>query len=268
MSIRKINKKTYFVLFAIFGVLLLLVELFNLKHSSGTLRYELVYGTVARFLGSAISILLMSYVSYTYLFSVKNFDLRGFLFIIPCFIIAINNFPFVSIFENTVVFKDSWQYVVLYAVQCLLVGIFEETAFRGCVFMLLLEKRNKTRKDIFISIILSSLVFGAVHIANLIVGASPIPVLLQLGYSFLIGCMCAVVLLLTKNIWCPIIIHALYNFAGGVLPKFVDGFDIWTKGEVIVTVVVSIVIAVYTIVLFAKCDLEKMRSILKKPEKN
>ncbi len=264
MSNKKLSKKTFAVFFCVFAALLLALELFNLRHFVDTVEYELVYGTLSRVLGAAICILLIKYCKFDYLFSLKGIDTRSLLFILPCFLVSINNFPFVPILSDGIAFDAKWYFVLLYAIQCLFVGLFEETAFRGCVFMLMLEKKHNTRRDIFFSIVFSSVIFGAIHIVNLFVGAGIIPVILQLGYSFLIGAMCAVALLVTRSIWVSVILHALFNFAGGVIPTFVENFKIWTKGEVVLTVVVSLVVAAYVVLLFFKYDLEKMQGIIKK----
>lgn len=261
---KKIGKKTFLSLFSVFAVLLLALELFNFIYSIDNIEYELVYGTLSRVFGAAICLLLMKYCSFDYLLSNKGIDARALLLVLPCLLISINNFPFVPVLSNGVALEARWYLVLLYALQCLFVGIFEETAFRGCVFMLMLEKRSKTRKDIFFSIVFSSLIFGAIHIVNLFVGAGIVPVVLQLGYSFLIGAMCSVALLVTQSLWVPVILHALFNFAGGVIPTFVDNFKIWTVGEIVLTVVVSLIVAIYVVLLFFKFDLEKMQRIIKK----
>ncbi len=257
------TKKTYLVLFSIFAFFFLLIEVYNLLYHTDTLKYELVYGTLTRIIGAAICVLLIKYSGFDYLFSFKGINFCGILLVLPCFLISINNFPFLSVFSSEFSFDAKWYFVLLYALQCFFVGLFEETAFRGCVFMIMLERNHKTKRDIFFSIVFSSLVFGAVHIVNLFAGAGFVPVILQLGYSFLIGSMCAVILLLTKNLWISVLTHALFNFAGGVIPTFVSGFKIWTTSEVILTVVVSVIVAVYTVTLFFKYDLSKMQSILK-----
>lgn len=263
MSKRKLSKRVFSIFFCVFAVLLLLVELFNIKHSVDTIQYELVYGTLSRVFGAAICVLLMKYCNFDYLFSVRGISVKSLLLIFPCLIISVNNFPFISFFEIGISFDVKWYFVLLYVLQCFFVGLFEETAFRGCVFMLMLEKRRKTRKDIFFSIVLSSLVFGAIHIVNLFAGAGIVPVILQLGYSFLIGAMCAVALLVTKSIWVSVLLHAVFNFAGGVIPTFAEGFKIWTLGEVILTVVVSVMVAVYVVLLFFKYSLSSMKELIK-----
>ncbi len=263
MSNKKLSKKTFLVFFCIFAALLLAVELFNIIYSVDKQEYELVYGTLSRALGAAICILLIKYCNFDYLFSFKALNVKALLLILPCFLVSVNNFPFIPVLNDGIAFEAKWYFVLLYAIQCLFVGLFEETAFRGCVFMLMLEKRHKTRRDIFFSIILSSLVFGAIHIVNIFAGAGIVPVILQLGYSFLIGAMCAVALLITRSIWVPVILHALFNFAGGVIPTFVSNFKIWTKGEIVLTVIVSVIVAAYVVFLFFKYELSKLQRIIK-----
>lgn len=260
------KKRLYIVSFFVLLSLLLAIEVVNIYFANDTLEYELAYGIAARGVGAAICIIMMAYCSFTHLFSSFG-RLKDILLIIPCCLIAINNFPFISVFGGEAIIDTKWYFVVLYAIQCFLVGLFEETAFRGCVFMLILEKKHSTRKEIFYSIILSSFVFGAIHIVNLFVGAGIVPVVLQLGYSFLIGAMCAVVLLVTKRLWIPVIIHAVFNFAGGLVPTLGKG-EIWPMSTVILTVVVSVLVAAYTVALFFKYDLSKMQEIFLKKEKN
>ena len=79
-------------------------------------------------------------------------------------------------------------------------------------------------------------------------------VFLQVGYSFLIGCMCAVSLLFSGNIIVPIIIHALFD-VGGFLTDFafLEG-ALWTMGNVVLTAVVSVILAVVIVVSFMKTD--------------
>ena len=253
------KKRWYFISFALLLSLMLAVEIYNFLYARDAVEYELFYGIATRGIGALICILMMSYCSFLHLFSSFG-KFRDFCLIIPCCLIAINNFPFIPIINGTATINSEWYLVFLLALECLLVGFFEETAFRGCVFMLILERRHKNKKEVFYSIILSSLVFGGIHIVNLLAGSGIVPVILQLGYSFLIGAMCAVVLLVTKKIWIPIIIHAVFNFAGALVPTLGRG-EIWDAATVTLTVVVSVVVAVYTIALFFEYDYIKIKEL-------
>ena len=125
-----------------------------------------------------------------------------------------------------------------------------------------MEKRRSSTKDLFVSIVLSSAVFGVIHLVNLFT-SSPGAVLLQIGYSFLIGAMCAVVLIRTANIWLCVILHAVYDFCGSLVPTFGEGV-IWTAPEVVLTVVISLAAAVYFILALVRTDVRCIDRIYKK----
>lgn len=211
-----------------------------------------LYLLASRFVGGGACILFMVEFSFTRILSPRgNKRPSLWLLALPAFVIAVNNFPFVSFFAGDCALDADITSVLYYALICLGVGFFEETAFRGCAFMLLLEKRTKSKGQIFLAIFLSSVVFGLIHAFNLIAGASPIATLLQIGYSALIGALCSVVLLLTRNIWACVLLHASYNFCGGIISEFGSGTQ-WTAAEIIFTAAVSVIIGVYVLVLFLK----------------
>lgn len=260
------KKRLYMISFVALLALMLVVELLNMRFANDTTEYELIYGIATRGIGAAACILMMSYCSFSHLFSSFG-KLRDIALILPCCLIAINNFPFISVINGWAILDTKWYLILLLALQCFLVGLFEEAAFRGCVFMLILERKHNSRKEIFYSIIFSSLVFGGIHIVNLLVGAGIVPVVLQLGYSFLIGAMCSVVLLVTKKLWIPILIHAVFNFAGGLIPTLGRG-EIWDRATVVLTVIVSVAVAIYTVALFFKYDISKMQELFPKKLNN
>jgi membrane protease YdiL (CAAX protease family) len=111
--------------------------------------------------------------------------------------------------------------------------------------------------DVFISIVISSVVFGLVHIVNLFAGAGIGAVVLQVGYSFLIGGMCSIILIKTGNIWYCVFLHAVYNFAGGIVPQCGGGV-IWNTPEIILTAVVAVIVAAYVIMLLVKIRPEEI----------
>ena len=152
-----------------------------------------------------------------------------------------------------------------YAGLCLSVGFFEEMAFRGCALMYFLKKRTDTRLGIFVAIALSSCVFGAIHLVNIFT-SSPGAVIRQIGYSALIGALCSVVLLATRNIWLCVLCHATYNFCGGLIDHFGFG-EMWTLPQILFTAVVAVIVTVYTVWLFFKIPLSNAQDMFKSPSK-
>ena len=260
----KCRKALYLSVFAILAVLMLVIEIFQIKFSDDKTVHDIVYAISTRAIGSVICVMMMIYCSFGNLFSLRGkLNIKKYLLILPFWIVAINNFPFIGVINEEVTLVRGGVLVFLYAIQCFLTGLFEETAFRGCVFMLVLQGRRKTRADVFWSIIISSAIFGVTHIVNLFVGAGIAPVIRQLGYSFLIGAMCSVALILTKEIWSCVFLHAVFNFAGGVMPTLGKG-SIWNLPTVILTAVIAVVVAVYGVAVFLKLDLSELDCFFEK----
>ena len=153
-------------------------------------------------------------------------------------------------------------YMIWFAAECLAIGLFEEFAFRGVIFLMFAEKRHATRKGLFWSLMLSSAVFGGVHLVNILMGAGIGPTILQIGYSFLIGAMCAVVLLKTRNIWLCVVLHAIYDFCGTLMPTL-GGGTWWDTPTVIFTAVLAVATAVYLVWQFFKLDPDEVGKIFK-----
>jgi membrane protease YdiL (CAAX protease family) len=217
--------------------------------------------TFSRLLGGIVCCAVMLLLVGSHLmFKYREGALKRLLVVLPCFAVAINNFPFLSVVMKEITFSANAIDVILYAIFCFSVGFFEEAAFRGCVFSLILDHKKPDRWSVLKASVISSAVFGIVHIVNLFAGASLGSVILQIGYSFLIGALCSVVLVKTSNIWCCVILHAVYNFAGGVLSEFGSG-RIWTAPTVVLTVVVAVLVTVYTVVLWYNIKKEEIEYI-------
>lgn len=256
----KKTKKRCLILSALLLLLILLtVELLNKKIFTSEYR-DIVYPLTTRAIGGAVCVIFLIAYSFSNALSPKT-SLKKFAVFLPCMAIAVNNFPFVSFFSGEAYINGETKKIILYALLCLAVGFFEELAFRACIFSAILERRGSGTLDIFISVVLSSAIFGIVHLTNLITGASVGSVMLQVGYSFLVGGMCSVMLIKTKNIWYCVLLHSLYNFAGGVVPECGGGI-IWTTGEIVLTAAVAVPVAVYVIYLLLGIKPDEVDALL------
>ncbi len=246
-------------------LILLLFEIFH-GYIFGDVRYgERIYNISTRFLGGIACAIFVYLNASKRMLSLKT-NLKAFLIFLPCMAVAVNNFPFITFFGGKAYISSGMTEIVLYAVLCLGVGFFEEMAFRGCIFTILLQRRGKRQIDVFISIVLSSVIFGLVHLVNLF-GGNVGAVILQVGYSFLIGGMCSVILVKTQNIWYCVVLHAVYNFAGGVVPEC-GGGTIWDTPTVVWTAIVAVIVAAYVIYTLIKITPEDIDGLLNdgKPE--
>ncbi len=252
-------------------VLLLLavvaVEIWYRQHDNPDEFISDCYNSISRLCGAAVALIFMIEFSLCKVLNpLGNKRVKGLVFILPALAVAVNNFPWVALISGDCTLEANVSDVIFYAFVCLCVGLFEELAFRGCALMLLLRKKRGTRSGIFMSIFWSSVIFGAVHLVNIFV-SSPIAVLLQIGYSALIGALCCVVLLETGNIWLCVFIHALYNFAGGVVPRLGTG-TVWTVEEIAFTAIVGVAVAALCVWRFFAMPIERADELfIKEKEK-
>ena len=248
------------ILLLLLMVALVAIEIsFNLSDDDSW-TVQMLYMCSTRLIGGAVCAIFMIEFSFDKIMNpLGNKSCIALLAVIPAFVVAVNNFPFVSFFAGDCGLDASIEQIFLYALFCLSVGIFEEMAFRGCVLMYLLKSRKDSRKGIFMAIFWSSVVFGLIHLINLFT-SSPLAVLLQIGYSALIGALCSLVLLATKNIWLCVLLHATYNFVGNVVSELGNG-EMWTLPQMIFTAAVAVAVTAYCVWLFFKLPVSRAKEL-------
>ena len=118
--------------------------------------------------------------------------------------------PFVPVIGNLIdgIPDTDLAQVLLFFVLALLSGFVEETLFRG----LMLRALRPT--GVWRASIITALLFGAMHILNVLSVSSLAPALLQVGYASAIGFCYAALVIRTGTIWPLILAHFLTNFAG------------------------------------------------------
>ena len=267
MTAKLINKRNLSLLVTVFVIfLLLLFEFLGKSALLGGIDDEgLKIGietTVTRLLGAVVFIVLLAYSGFKVLRPINKGFFYALIFSLPAFAVAVNNLPIYSlVLDLARVTSPAWR-VALLALECFAVGLFEETCFRGFVFLSFLEKMRNSKAGQFLAIIFSSAVFAVVHLLNIFAGASPVAVILQIGYSFLIGAMCAVILMKTSNIWLCVVTHAVFNFAGALIPNCGEG-SIWEPFTVVITVIVSLIVTAFYTYNFFKIKREETDRIYK-----
>ncbi len=102
-------------------------------------------------------------------------------------------------------------------INTVLVGLSEEWMFRGVLFQGL-----RSRLTMWPSILITSLLFGAVHVLNVIVTGQLVGSVVQAGAAFLSGMLLITLLIRTGSIWVPIVYHALWDFGTFVTSATAD----------------------------------------------
>ena len=204
----------------------------------------LIQSVVTRGLGSIIFVALTVFLG----FRILHQPARGWwMAFLPSLAVVVNNLPLIALADGSAR-VDKTALLPLFLLECLLIGLFEETAFRGTLFLLILEKRRGTTGQIFLTSLISSALFGLIHLANLLEGADVGATLLQVGYSFLIGGMCAIVLLKTGNLLFCILLHAVFDVGGGLLYTVGSG-EQWNTPTVVITAVLAVLVTAWMIYL-------------------
>lgn len=173
---------------------------------------------------------------------------------LPALAVAVNNLPIVALARGTASVTGGAGQIAAFALQCIGVGLFEEMAFRGVIFPFVLGKTGTGKKGRFIAVLASSAAFGLLHLVNLLGGFSG-GVFLQVGYSFLIGCMLAVVMFCGGGVFTCAFIHAVYNFCGNIVYELGSGGafgNIWSPEEIVLTAVVAVAAGVFFFFALAK----------------
>jgi membrane protease YdiL (CAAX protease family) len=178
--------------------------------------------------------------------AIKNIDVA-----LVCLIIAVNNFPLIGLISGGVKITAADADVFAYIVFCISVGFFEEIFFRGLIFPLLIKVFRNKKAGILLAVLISSATFGLIHLVNLFGGGAVGAVLMQVGYSTLIGAMLAVLFYYARTIWLPVIIHALFD-VGGLMTSYIAEGKIWSLSAIILTATLSAAVGIYLLIRFIR----------------
>lgn len=232
---------------------LLYLEIAKPTFSADRVTQEMISMTLTRGIGALVFLLVLLTLGYRVTTLRPRPPRRAWLYALPALLVALNNVPWVGLFSGRVTIVGSAGQIAWFLGESLAIGLFEELAFRGVVFLMLTEKRHSTRRGLLAGLLLSSAVFGLLHLTNLLVGADPGAVFLQLGYSFAIGAMCAVVLLKTANIWICVLIHTVYDVGGNMVGRIATG-RLWDTPTVVITAILGVATAVFYLLAFWRMD--------------
>jgi len=156
----------------------------------------------------------------------KGFVL-GWLPVALAVLVFLTSFDFSKI---TIIEQDRWLLLLLYSVEMLLAGLTEEFLCRGFLYNIALNKCKNVRN----AVLLSSAIFGVVHLLNL-VHQPLIGTLGQVVFAFGGGVLFAAIYERSDNIWVVVLIHAIWNIvlgATGILIPEVSDVTVGTGGVI------------------------------------
>ena len=220
------------------------IWLWNPTLSADATTQMLYRSVIFRGLGSVVFVFVLLYQDFHVL---SRPQVSHLAVLLPSFAVAINNFPILGYVQGTVQLARG-DLLWLYITDCMLIGAFEELAFRGVFLPSLLARYGKDQKQLRWTVILSSAAFGLIHLVNLTEGAGVGATLLQVGYSFLIGGMCAIVLVKTGTLFYCILLHGVYDFGGRFL--IIGAGQLWDTPTVILTAVLAVIVTAWMLKVF------------------
>lgn len=148
---------------------------------------------------------------------------------------------------------------------CLMVGFAEEYLFRGLLQSLFLKKYGSRKNGIFMSILLTSVFFGAFHLLNLTKNDNVGQVLVQVVFAMFIGFFFGVVVLKTNKLIPVAITHGLINFFFSIafLPGLKTLQEDVTNTASMAPIILTLPLFIIALFIYKKLD---KKEIIKKLE--
>jgi membrane protease YdiL (CAAX protease family) len=169
----------------------------------------------------------------------KN-TLKNVFYLIPFFLIEI--LPLFTGFRDNDTNVNTFWILLLLALHFIIVGIHEEFYFRGIILSLFKENIKK-------AIIISSILFGMIHISNLIhiflteiiFSEFLLSTFLQIIYAFIAGIVYAEIVVITKSILPVILFHTIGNFISAI-----------SNGSILIGVIQWLLLLIFAIIMWVK----------------
>lgn len=155
-------------------------------------------------------------LSYYGINNLKGLEYKNLLFCLPMIIIALVNLRYGIHINN------SWEQIVYLSLEALGVGFAEEILFRSFLMKAIMNKSATA------AIIVSSTVFGIIHIFNLLYGADTVATLAQVVYATALGLMFSMFFYKTNNIVPCVICHSIINMTNTFLPNDLSNEQLYT----------------------------------------
>lgn len=211
--IRKLYEKSPILYGVLFGqglfVIFVLVEYFLV--STGISECGVLVDSFIRIMFGIIAVILMKNI-YQNKISEKflsKIPMNTWLFCIPFFLYLCLQFFYFAIAE-----KITTAYMSVFLIACiqqLATGFFEETASKGLVMSGMLSKWKYTVRGRILLVFASGVLFGILHILNVLFTGDIIACMWQSLYSSAFGIFLAAIYLYVENIILCMVLHATWD---------------------------------------------------------
>lgn len=148
-------------------------------------------------------------------------------------------------------------------IYCISIGLWEETLCRGLLLTNMLKKWGQSKRGIIKSILLSSVIFGALHLISLINNPGIlVSSLTQVMYATIMGILISVIYIKTKSLWSAIVLHFILNFAVYSMP-YIMPFSAGMNQEwfLIILILFNLLWLVFSYFLIIKLKVEDVNDL-------
>lgn len=162
-----------------------------------------------------------------------------------------------------------WWKVVIYILCMLSIGVVEELLFRGLVTQIIFDKYGKSSAGVWLTVLVSSMLFGAAHGTNALTGEIPLSgVLVQVVAATSLGMCLAAVYLRSRNLWAVAFLHGFMDFCAlfttgvysvSTVEQTVGGYDA-------AQLLASLVYTAYALILLRPVQMRKLLGVWREPE--
>jgi len=175
------------------------------------------WGSNGDYVGNTIGLVIGSVFLYELLRRFEWLDVVGLrkpqpvagLFIVPPLLYVITVMFYVSSGTFDLDFSDPLRSSLI-TIRMLSTGLFEETAFRGVILSAMLLAWGSTKRGILKCFLISSLLFGMMHLINLL-SRDMLPSISNAVYTCFTGALFAGVTLRCRSIWPAVLLHGMCN---------------------------------------------------------
>ncbi|EZH72365.1 abortive infection protein [Aquimarina atlantica] len=210
------NKKQFWNQLTIFIIVLLLILLTREYLLQQLIENEIESYQTHTFLKIGANLILIV-VSYFFIKNNGLFKVAGIkgtnlqkwhLLLFPLIYLVLLNAMIMDDIDTNILFPN----IALFLIYSISIGFAEELSIRGFLQSHLINYLGNTKKNFILSIFVSALFFGLIHLLNFDKGIYG--ELSQVCYATFIGVMFGVLLVITKRIYPLIIVHAIIDFVG------------------------------------------------------
>lgn len=209
--------KNFFKKHVIFSALILTAAIMLLYNYGG---YYLPVGSTKNQVLSPVLSLYKFFLAFLVMLYLKIFDFaslkvlwfrhtkKALIIFFPVSIIVAIEFlvSFIASYKN-VTLPD----FLLFIFGLLAIGIFEEFLFRVGVLQIFLSKWHSSKKDLEKAAAGSGILFGLVHLTNIIGGNASLYVFGQCVMAAALGYLFSIIYIITKNVWGCVFFHAVFD---------------------------------------------------------